>query len=1038
MTKIIALFILYAIIIGFLIPSDTDVNRKRLSIPPSLDNIHEKVSKLTASEDVERTLSQIIESLGTASNQWEAKKEISASNGLFDVHEKISDHKEAEKHFLTLLDLYEQQRDGPALADTLNRLGNIYVKIGPVEKSLNLFERSVDVCDSLQDAGKKIAAMNNLAAAYIVLGQYQNALDNYESGLTLAVRTWNQTSKGRLLTKIGIVQQMLDRGSVALEYFDKALKVQSDDVDPVGKAVTFNSMARLRRAWAQYAVAIDLCDKALKDARQNGEGYPLAELLLTKALVLQDLGNYDEGAESATEALHTSRQASYSRGICESLRVLAQLESFRGDPQKALDLCDEALDFSVALADNNEAARSFLAKAAVLSNGARYHEVGQYLYRALALKKALGVPLDEVIDASAELSIKSGKGLANAKQLLVSYPLRDGRRQSILLGRMALKRGEFKEARDHFHLVAEDHLPIIRFAATVGLGLADEGWGLLSEAKHAYEKAIRQAEEIRDSLNASQRKNFFQSEDQGVARTAPYEGLSRVLLKLAQPYESLRVAEMTKARAFSDAIVGTSNRGMSNASDNVIQDDDEMNEKFHEINLLHGMHRTPFGVSEWAGSLQANLRAKREEHIRKLRDMYPLYAAARYPEPMDLNQSALHPHEWVLEYQVTETGVMVFLIQGHTIRYSMFRSIPQDELNKLIHQFKTPLDVTNEAELLPKLWTFDFEAGKRLADILLGDTISLVPAREPIIVVPDTHLGLIPFEMLVLKGSGVMSLDSSGTPCTKNVTFLGDRNPISYYQSITALTLTRLQSKKQSRKNRQLIMVDPVFSFEDPRVGGARPEAAQTHDRRMDPGVHNFLMSIRNRLTFPRLGRTLELGLALMIQDPLSTDLYEGMDASKTILFQNNLTDYEAIVIASHGYVGNDIPGLREPVLVLTLIDQPEGQDGFLRMTEIMALRLNSEIVALTACKTGTGNYVRGEGTMFLGRAFQTSGARTVLVSLWNIGEEASIDLIKSFFNYLRAGRGKLEALNQARTAIREKWEHPFFWASFILVGETE
>ncbi|MEI6135562.1 MAG: CHAT domain-containing protein, partial [Desulfomonile sp.] len=137
-----------------------------------------------------------------------------------------------------------------------------------------------------------------------------------------------------------------------------------------------------------------------------------------------------------------------------------------------------------------------------------------------------------------------------------------------------------------------------------------------------------------------------------------------------------------------------------------------------------------------------------------------------------------------------------------------------------------------------------------------------------------------------------------------------------------------------------------------------------------------------------------------------------------------------------HGYFGKGLPGINEPVLVFTLV--PPGKDGYLRMSEVMGLKMNADMVALTACQTGLGKNISGEGTMGMGRAFQYAGAKSVLMSLWSVEESSSVDLVEGFFRHIKEGKNKLEALKLARDEIRKNgYDHPFFWASFILVGEV-
>ena len=131
------------------------------------------------------------------------------------------------------------------------------------------------------------------------------------------------------------------------------------------------------------------------------------------------------------------------------------------------------------------------------------------------------------------------------------------------------------------------------------------------------------------------------------------------------------------------------------------------------------------------------------------------------------------------------------------------------------------------------------------------------------------------------------------------------------------------------------------------------------------------------------------------------------------------------------------VPGLREPALVLNQVGNAAGDNGLLTMSEVMRLRLNADVVALTACQTGMGRHLTGEGVMGLGRAFQYAGARNVLVSLWNVSEGSTTMLAERFFSHLKQGKTMRQALRLAREEVRRAgYEHPFYWAPFILIGE--
>jgi CHAT domain-containing protein len=144
---------------------------------------------------------------------------------------------------------------------------------------------------------------------------------------------------------------------------------------------------------------------------------------------------------------------------------------------------------------------------------------------------------------------------------------------------------------------------------------------------------------------------------------------------------------------------------------------------------------------------------------------------------------------------------------------------------------------------------------------------------------------------------------------------------------------------------------------------------------------------------------------------------------------------YRYITFGTHGILDNTVPYIKEPALVLSQIGNSEGYDGFLTMSEVMGLKMKSDVVALTACETGVGKNVSGEGVMGMGRAFQYAGAGNVLMSLWSVDESAAVELTKSFLSYLKDGHNAKEALSLARKEIRNNgYEHPFYWSAFILV----
>jgi CHAT domain-containing protein len=111
-----------------------------------------------------------------------------------------------------------------------------------------------------------------------------------------------------------------------------------------------------------------------------------------------------------------------------------------------------------------------------------------------------------------------------------------------------------------------------------------------------------------------------------------------------------------------------------------------------------------------------------------------------------------------------------------------------------------------------------------------------------------------------------------------------------------------------------------------------------------------------------------------------------------------------------------------------------------LRVDEIMRLKMKADLVTLSACSTGLGKLVNGEGILGLTRAFFYAGARNVAVSLWNVNDSATAALMTSFYRNLNRGLAKAEAMHQAKLDLIHSppstWRHPYFWAAFVIEGE--
>jgi CHAT domain-containing protein len=193
------------------------------------------------------------------------------------------------------------------------------------------------------------------------------------------------------------------------------------------------------------------------------------------------------------------------------------------------------------------------------------------------------------------------------------------------------------------------------------------------------------------------------------------------------------------------------------------------------------------------------------------------------------------------------------------------------------------------------------------------------------------------------------------------------------------------------------------------------------------------------RLGIPRLPFTRQEAERILAAASAGANL-KALDfrANRGTATRAELGRYRYLHFATHGLLDSERPGLS--ALVLSLFDE-EGnpQDGFLRAHEIYNLNLPAELVVLSACQTGLGKEIKGEGMVGLTRGFMYAGAARVVVSLWNVNDKATADLMAKFYQkMLKNGQRPAAALRSAQVEMwrQRQWQAPYYWAAFVLQGE--
>jgi CHAT domain-containing protein len=247
-------------------------------------------------------------------------------------------------------------------------------------------------------------------------------------------------------------------------------------------------------------------------------------------------------------------------------------------------------------------------------------------------------------------------------------------------------------------------------------------------------------------------------------------------------------------------------------------------------------------------------------------------------------------------------------------------------------------------------------------------------------------------------------------------------------------------ARKQAAKT-IAVFADPVFEADDPRISLANPKTkavtSQLHET--DSRALRDVGLAQEGRRIPRLQASRAEADAIMSVTPWWSGLKAtGFEASRATVMKPDLGNYRIVHFATHGLLNDVHPELSG--VVLSLFDENgQPQDGFLRLHDIYNLKLPVDLVVLSACNTGLGKDVKGEGLIGLTRGFMYAGAASVVASLWKVDDEATAELMRYFYGFmLKDGLSPAAALRKAQVTMsqQKRWQSPYYWSGFIIQGQ--
>ena len=875
-------------------------------------------------------------------------------------------------------------------------------------KALEKYEQALPVFLALNDVSSARACYFLAGFINHVSGELPKALEYYGRALALSKQLGDKANEGVLLNNTGGVYDILGEPQKALEYYRQALALYSTEKDRAVRADTLNNIGVIYYNLSQPQKALDYYNQSLTIKKEIGDPAKVANTLTNIGNVQTILGEPKHALEYLQQALELWRKAKDIRGEANTLHYLGYTHAAMGEMKKALDYYNQALPLRRTAGDRRGEAATLASIAVVLNSMGDRQKAMEFDQQALELQRKINDRRSEA--------------------LTVEH-----------IGYLHLLSRDFDRARKYYNdaLSLSQAVKDKRIEANALQGLAriDREGGDLAAARKHIEAAIANIEAVRGQIDTQMRASYL-----GVKHDA-YQFYIDLLMRMhrSNPAEgndatALKISEQAHARSLLDILTEAQVNVRQGVDPALLERERALSQ---QINAKAERQIQALGqnAEKRAASLNRDISALNDEYQQvqvAIRKASPAYAALTQPQPLGVKeiQAQLDQGTMLLEYSLGEERSYVWAVTQSSLKvYELPGREPIEKAARLVYGLLTARGESRSGENIEakreRIAGADLQlrnAITELSKMVLGPVSSELGA-ERLVIVADGALQYVPFAALSVVSGRPLILD----------------HEIASLPSASALAIQRqgLRDRKPA-PNAVAVIADPVFSVLDERLG-VRSKTKQVqlagpaNTRIIEHLADNSGLAIR-RLKFTR-----QEADQILAEAPRGKNLRAvDFKANRAIATGSELSNYRYVHFATHGYIDSERPDLS--AIVLSLVDEDgRPEDGFLRAREIYNLDLPAELVVLSACETGLGREIKGEGLIGLTRGFMYAGARRVVVSLWNVNDRATAELMARFYQgMLREKKTPAAALRSAQIEMSRlrPWQSPYYWSAFVLQGE--
>jgi CHAT domain-containing protein len=983
-----------------------NTNENETEIEKSAENLSQEWN----GESIRHSVSLYQEVANDWLNKNEPNKATNCFREIIKLKVLLNEPNEALKIIETASKIDNKNNNLSGKIENLSLEFMIQLDLGNIEKSRNLLNQVQNSVKFSSDKNNQISVLFITATFYFNNNENKKAVEVFEKAISLSTEINSTTWLAKLNYELSIIYLII--GDYAKAEINVAESLYNWQIinNKRGIALAYSIFGDLEWFKGNKQKALEYLRQAELLFPEDIAFYDKANLLNSFAFIYDDYNNFELSFNYRRRALDYFRKAKHLSGQLTTLLRLAELSLMLKDTKSMFSYLEEATFIAKTLKN-----KFFLA--IIKSDyGNYYFSRNEFKMSEIFYEQALS-NLDKEIH-------KNDIGLISLK-----------------LGEINLQKKEFAKSRKYFRFClnlsekTRNKLDVsqILFQFTK-----------LDQLENNPESALKNITEsinltetlYADVANSNLKRSYFSN---------VYERYELYIYLLMQKHkqspnedfaiQALQASEKSRSRSLLETLRLSEANFTKDANPQTVQKEKETRnllsiktDKLTEL-LSNNANKTEIEkVDEERRTLENELETIKAE----LKQQSPIYSAIKNPPPFDVaefQQNSLDDKTVCLEFAFGEKESYLWLIGKNEVSsYALpSRNLLESRIDKIRQAFENRQILEGESvetyqKRIADLENVSIEESKHLSNELLGQVVDKI-ADKRLIIVPDGKLALLPLSALPFPGS------------TEN---LIAKNEIVYEPSASLLNiLPKIQTHKQLPTKDLLVFADPIFDETDTRLT-AKSNNQSVLSTVLGLNLRDFrLMDANGKI--PRLFATqAEADSIAETVGKSRTEVLSGFAANRERVLDSTISDYRMLHFATHGLVDVSRPEVSS--IVLSQYDENgEKREGFLRLQDIYSLDLASDLVVLSACQSGIGKEIKGEGLMSLNNAFLQAGAKSVVSSAWKVDDDATNELMKKFYTNLVDKRlTTSQALRQAQIEMSKsaQFSSPFYWAAFTVQGE--